>query len=71
LALLAPALLGTALFFIHRKDPRTQLMSWSIFLQTFCFMLVCSLAAIFWNFRLHEKAETLLAVKEELRSRAK
>jgi hypothetical protein len=34
-------------------------------------MLVCSLGAIFWYFRLSEKAETLLAVKKELQSRQK
>jgi hypothetical protein len=71
LGLLAPALLGTTLFFIHRKDPRTHLMDWPIFLETFSFMLVCSLGAIFWYFRLSEKAETLLAVKKELQSRQK
>jgi len=69
LALLAPAMLSPALYFIHRKDPRTPLMSWPIFLQTSSFTLVCSAAAIFWNFRLNEKAEMLLEAKEELRSR--
>jgi hypothetical protein len=61
LALLAPALLAMLLLRIHALDPHVPAMQRALFWETFCFMLVSSLVAIYRYLKMSAQAEELVA----------
>jgi hypothetical protein len=61
LAALAPTLLAMLLLEIHALDPHVPNMQRALFVETFCFMLVSSLVAIYRYLKMSAQAEELIA----------
>jgi len=61
LAALAPALLALLLWRLHAANPRFPAMQRALFWETFCFMLVSSLVALYRYMKMSEQAEKLIA----------
>lgn len=67
LALLAPGMLAALLWRLHALHPQMPPMQRALFIETFCFMLVSALVAIYRYMKMSEQAEKLLASGGEFR----